>query len=274
MRLKLQFAFVIVLAGQISWEATGQAVLPNRGITTPVYKGVIDYQAEFDTELQGQTFFGEYEGIYHCESSLRFDGGGTYHLYNWPATQAIPPGWFDIRTIKIPWRYVVASGPAQQPSTAPPAYLASLPTNLMIDGATLRFTETGNVFAMEATLVENLLDAEQLPTTVNLGQGDWEMNWGPMPDYFIALAGRYYLLSAEVELGDMVGCPEPGCTGGGTDADVNGDCRIDLIDLAILLSNFGITTGATHEDGDVDSDGDVELADLSVLLSRFGNDCS
>lgn len=55
--------------------------------------------------------------------------------------------------------------------------------------------------------------------------------------------------------------------------DVNYDAEVDLVDLAILLSNFGIQTGATWEDGDLDADGDVDLSDLATLLSVFGTDC-
>ncbi len=54
--------------------------------------------------------------------------------------------------------------------------------------------------------------------------------------------------------------------------DINGDCTVDLNDLATLLSNFGLT-GLGFEDGDTDLDGDVDLSDLSILLSTFGASC-
>jgi hypothetical protein len=56
--------------------------------------------------------------------------------------------------------------------------------------------------------------------------------------------------------------------------DLNGDGRIDLSDLAQLLANYGMTSGATYEDGDLDGDGDVDLADLAALLAHYGEDCS
>ncbi|GMU83729.1 MAG: hypothetical protein AMXMBFR47_35990 [Planctomycetota bacterium] len=56
-------------------------------------------------------------------------------------------------------------------------------------------------------------------------------------------------------------------------ADLNGDDRVDLVDLAQLLSHFGTPSGATLPDGDIDGDGDVDLGDLSTLLSRFGIQC-
>jgi hypothetical protein len=83
------------------------------------------------------------------------------------------------------------------------------------------------------------------------------------------------------------GCPNPGDSGWYCTADIEytNECVVDLLDLAALLSNYGLTTGATHEQGDVepedgngvwdetDGDGDVDLADLARLLSQYGDDC-
>jgi len=55
--------------------------------------------------------------------------------------------------------------------------------------------------------------------------------------------------------------------------DLDGDCDVDLGDLAILLSNYGVSSGAAYEDGDLDGDGDVDLADLSALLAVYGTTC-
>lgn len=52
------------------------------------------------------------------------------------------------------------------------------------------------------------------------------------------------------------------------DLDLDGD--VDLSDLAQLLSNYGTSDGATHEDGDLDGDGDVDLVDLAALLDDYG----
>ena len=52
------------------------------------------------------------------------------------------------------------------------------------------------------------------------------------------------------------------------------DRRIDLVDLAILLTNFGLATGATQPMGDIDFDGDVDLTDLATLLTQFGTSCA
>lgn len=73
--------------------------------------------------------------------------------------------------------------------------------------------------------------------------------------------GRFDALRFTV--GGGVSCPE----------DLNGDHRVDLADLATLLSNFGTSSGATPEQGDVDNDDDVDLGDLARLLIRFGSNC-
>jgi hypothetical protein len=55
--------------------------------------------------------------------------------------------------------------------------------------------------------------------------------------------------------------------------EVDGDGDVDIADLAILLSNFGQTSGALPGDGDMNDDGDVDLEDLATLLSNFGRTC-
>lgn len=72
--------------------------------------------------------------------------------------------------------------------------------------------------------------------------------------------------------GGPTGCPGP--NGTRCDAsDVDGDCDVDLTDLARLLSNFGTQSGATRGMGDLDGDHDVDLTDLAILLSNFGTTC-
>jgi hypothetical protein len=59
----------------------------------------------------------------------------------------------------------------------------------------------------------------------------------------------------------------PPCVG-----DLNGDRRVDISDLAILLAHFGMT-GALPADGDLDGDADVDISDLALMLSVFGVSC-
>ena len=74
--------------------------------------------------------------------------------------------------------------------------------------------------------------------------------------YTISLTGVCYINTA------------PPCPG-----DITGDRSVDLTDLANLLVNFGLGSGATLSQGDVDGDGDVDLIDLANLLTNFGITC-
>jgi hypothetical protein len=56
-------------------------------------------------------------------------------------------------------------------------------------------------------------------------------------------------------------------------ADLDFDGDVDLADLAQLLANYGMTSGAAFEDGDLDGDGDIDLTDLGALLAVYGGDC-
>jgi sugar lactone lactonase YvrE len=53
--------------------------------------------------------------------------------------------------------------------------------------------------------------------------------------------------------------PKPG--------DLNGDNQVDIYDLSILLSNWGVSGGVV----DINSDGEVDIFDLSILLSNWGS---
>jgi Subtilase family len=55
--------------------------------------------------------------------------------------------------------------------------------------------------------------------------------------------------------------------------DLNRDCDVDLNDLATLLTNFGLPSGATLALGDVDGDADVDLTDLALMIQVFGTTC-
>lgn len=56
-------------------------------------------------------------------------------------------------------------------------------------------------------------------------------------------------------------------------ADLDGSGGIDIPDVAILLSNFGASSGVCGEDGDLDHDHDVDLTDLSLMLGLYGALC-
>ncbi|RIK78383.1 MAG: hypothetical protein DCC68_15310 [Planctomycetota bacterium] len=52
--------------------------------------------------------------------------------------------------------------------------------------------------------------------------------------------------------------------------DVNGDGGVDLVDLAILQTHFGLAAGALRTQGDLDGDGAVGRSDAAILASNFG----
>ena len=65
-------------------------------------------------------------------------------------------------------------------------------------------------------------------------------------------------------------CPGPGCEA--ADLSAPKDCLVDLYDLTILLSNFGLH--GLNIPGDIQPPwGEVDLADLTHMLTHFGSDC-
>ena len=51
--------------------------------------------------------------------------------------------------------------------------------------------------------------------------------------------------------------------------DANGDGKVDVNDLTIVLSNFG-DSGMTWSQGDFNGDGKVDINDLTIVLTDFG----
>ncbi|MBI5865787.1 MAG: hypothetical protein HZB38_15045 [Planctomycetes bacterium] len=72
------------------------------------------------------------------------------------------------------------------------------------------------------------------------------------------------------------GCPQPGGTGNHCTADVNGDCLIDIADLALLLSAFGSQPGdgTYNPAADLAPPTGIDISDLTTLLSQFGDNCN
>ncbi len=86
--------------------------------------------------------------------------------------------------------------------------------------------------------------------------------------------GGFPLIYAKEAVGAIPGAKAPLLSitlGSNLPADLNGDGCVDLIDLSILLSNFGMFGGATAEQGDITGDGNIDLSDLSELLVVFGS---
>lgn len=54
--------------------------------------------------------------------------------------------------------------------------------------------------------------------------------------------------------------------------DMNGDERVNRMDLAMLVGHYGMAGGATPHEGDLDGDGAVSLADVALLRRDFDAD--
>ena len=52
--------------------------------------------------------------------------------------------------------------------------------------------------------------------------------------------------------------------------DANGDGKVDINDLTIVLANFGKSTGMSWSSGDFNNDGKVDVNDLTIVLANYG----
>ena len=56
--------------------------------------------------------------------------------------------------------------------------------------------------------------------------------------------------------------------------DVNGDCRTNIFDLAIVAGNFGKKVGPlVNPRADLNLDGEINVIDLAIVASNLGTDC-
>ncbi len=85
--------------------------------------------------------------------------------------------------------------------------------------------------------------------------------------------GAFTIGSVDDQQGDLPGLDigqedhDPFCQG-----DFNNTNSVDLSDLGILLTNFGLFDAGV-EDGDTTGEGDVDLEDLANVLAIFGSNC-
>lgn len=54
-------------------------------------------------------------------------------------------------------------------------------------------------------------------------------------------------------------------------ADVNADGLINIIDIGIIIDNYGRTTGLTTPRADVNGDGIVNIIDIGIAIDNYGN---
>ncbi len=55
----------------------------------------------------------------------------------------------------------------------------------------------------------------------------------------------------------------------GVKGDMNLDCTVDILDAAIVLSNYPLTGNTNFEDGDTNLDGTVDIQDITNVLDAI-----
>ena len=127
-------------------------------------------------------------------------------------------------------------------------------------GLTVQLLYDDGALAGDPLPIENPGSATGPPRiTANSTAGGFIVAWA---DHIWETPGRHNILAQLIGVTSDAPCP-----------DLDGDGDVDLADLAQLLSNYGVTSGASFEDGDIDGDGDVDLSDLAALLAEYGTTC-
>lgn len=88
-----------------------------------------------------------------------------------------------------------------------------------------------------------------------------------------SFAGSYYVRATNSVTGCSTNSFPAALTVNRLLCDLNYDTNVNLTDLAILLSNFGVPSGADYEEGDINADGRIDLSDLATLLAYYGRFC-
>lgn len=98
------------------------------------------------------------------------------------------------------------------------------------------------------------------------------------------IASFTYVIEAASSSGGGGGGNSGGSSGGGgggggyippttlptiAQADFNGDGSIGILDFNILITNWGVITGATKATGDANGDGKVDIFDFNILITNW-----
>ena len=116
------------------------------------------------------------------------------------------------------------------------------------------YVDGKSIVALEPTTGKVLFDSQSVGITLN---DHWESPIVVNGTLFTAdNGGNVYALS------------NPNAIHKNNNADLNGDGKVNIQDLALLLINFG-KTGSSLK-GDINNDGKVNIQDLALLLVKFG----
>ena len=112
---------------------------------------------------------------------------------------------------------------------------------------------------------------------------DFTLDW-----WTVDSGGDMWTSGGEFELSGTIGQPDAGVSMTGADfelvggfwaaveeccpCDLDGDCDVDLADLAELLGAYGCCQGDAcyNADADFDGSGCIDLSDLAELLGNYG----
>jgi uncharacterized protein (DUF2141 family) len=155
--------------------------------------------------------------------------------------------------------------------TGPPL---SVLTGLLPSGESVldgwMYSTTGGYLAGDpAYLSLSLASAYSAYTRGDLGV--WDFNGGTWSQFAaddLTFDGSYASFTATALNGydyAIVGIP----LGVHNPGDANGDGKVDINDLTIVLSDFG-RSGMVWSTGDFNGDGKVDVNDLTIVLSHFG----
>ncbi|MEO7364551.1 MAG: fibronectin type III domain-containing protein [Candidatus Saccharimonadales bacterium] len=191
-------------------------------------------------------------GLSHVDSGLHYGRAYSYSVTSVDASgnESLSSSSLSVSTL---------------PDTSPPSVVIDTPA----DGQTAQLTFQISATAsddLELNRVEFYADSTLIATTTTL---PYALNWNSY-----AVHNGAHILSAKAidasgnqssrSITVTINNPPPPITG-----DLNGDHKVNIYDLSILLSHFN-KPGA----GDFNNNGKVDIFDLSVLLSRFGSDNS
>lgn len=100
--------------------------------------------------------------------------------------------------------------------------------------------------------------------TTRLAATSFQVNQTSQPDFFTA---SNQLLDTFINTSGST----PFTVTVAQNGDASLDGRVDVIDLGILATNYGKTSGVTWQTGDFTGDGRVDVVDLGLLATNYGS---
>jgi hypothetical protein len=122
-------------------------------------------------------------------------------------------------------------------------------------------------YATPATVDLSINAGATIPFT-NSGITDGGVNWEQFSYSFTAVSGQAQIYFLNGTANNYAGLDNVVLAGPGP-GDANGDGKVDVNDLTIVLANYG-KTGQTWSTGDFIGDGTVDINDLTIVFALYG----